>query len=67
MIVPLVMTRVKKFGNRVCLRINPCQICPFVQIAIDAGQCEIIEVVAAAMYLWNDVLDVKDSQWWSLW
>jgi hypothetical protein len=33
-----------------------------VQITIDAGEREVIEIIAAAMYLRNDVLYVKGGQ-----
>jgi len=41
------------------LRIDPRQIRALVQIAINAGQREIFEFVSSAMYLRNDMLDVK--------
>ena len=29
------------------------------QVAVNAGQCEIIEVITATMNLWDDMLNVK--------
>jgi hypothetical protein len=49
----------KQPRNFVRLRIDPRQIHTFVQIAIDAGKGEVVEVIASAMTPWKDVLDVK--------
>src|ERR1700674_294166 len=62
MVLPLVTWRMKELSDGVCLRIDPRQVCAFVEIAIDARKREVVEIVASAMFLWNDVLDVKNSE-----
>ena len=41
------------------MRINSRQIRSFVQIAIDAGKREILEIVSATMYLWNNMFNMQ--------
>ena len=36
-------SRVKQFGNDTCLRIDSRQVCAFVQIAINAGEGQVVE------------------------
>lgn len=40
-------------------RINPAQISPFVKIAANAGERQIVCAVIAAVLLWHDVLNMK--------
>src|ERR1035441_3858000 len=44
------------------LRVNARQVRSFVQVAVDARQSQVVEVVRAAVNLWDDVLDVKRRQ-----
>lgn len=60
MIVPVVTPRMKEFYDGICLGINPRQVRAFVKITIDARKRQVIKIIAAAMYLGNDVLDVKN-------
>ena len=62
MIVPLVASRMEEFGDFACLRIDPSQVRAFVQVAVNTGERQVIEVVAAPMYLRNYVFDVQDSK-----
>ncbi len=59
MIVPNKTSWVKQFRHCSGSGINSGQVRTFVQVAIDAGQGQVIEVVRAAMNLWDDVFDVK--------
>ena len=52
----------KQLRNFVRLRIDPRQVRTLVQIAIDAGKSKVVEVIASAMSLWNDVFDVQGGQ-----
>ena len=62
MIVPSMKSRVKQFRHCSGSRVNSRQVWTFVQIAIDASQSQIIEVVRAAVNFWDDVLDVKHCE-----
>jgi hypothetical protein len=41
------------------LRVNAGQVRSFVQVAINARQSQVAEIVRAAVDLWDDVLDVE--------
>ena len=41
------------------MRIDPGQVCAFVQIAVDAGKREVLEIISPAVYLRHNVLNVK--------
>jgi hypothetical protein len=62
MIIPVVTPWMKELRQGFRFGIDPCQVSPFVKITIDACEREVIKVIAAAMCLWNDVLNVKSSQ-----
>lgn len=62
MIVPIVTAWMKEFSQGICLGIDPSQVSPFVEIAIDACEREVIDLIVATMYFWDDVLYVKSSQ-----
>ena len=52
----------KQLHDLCCLGVNPGQIRPFVEIAVNAGQRQVIWVVRAAVTSWADGLEVEDSQ-----
>lgn len=56
------MPRVERVLSGHLMRVDPCQISPFVKITIDAREREVIEIIAAAMYLLNYVFYVKRGQ-----
>ena len=62
MLIPPLASRVKQLPYFIGLRIDPCQVSPFVQIAVDASQSKVVEVIAPAVNFWNDVLNVKGGQ-----
>jgi len=62
MLVPFLASGMKQLGNFIRLRIDPCQVSALVQIAINAGESKVIEVIGSAVNLWNDVLDVERRQ-----
>jgi len=62
MIVPIVITWMKELCQGIRFGIDPSQVSSFVKIAIDACEREAIKIIAAALYLWNDVLYVKSGQ-----
>jgi hypothetical protein len=62
MIGPVMPSRMKEFRNRARFWIDASQVRSFMQITIDAGQCQVIEVVASAMNSWDDVFDVKHRE-----
>ena len=47
--------------NQACLWIESCDIWPLVEIAVDTGKSQVIEVVATAMILW--VLKIIQVAW----
>ena len=59
MFVPELPAWAEQFCYLTGLRIDPREVCAFVQIAINAGKSEIVEIVCSAMYFWNDVLNVE--------
>ena len=52
----------KQLRNFVRLWIDPRQVRTLVQIAIDAGESKVFEVVGPAVNPWNDVFDVKGGE-----
>ena len=52
----------EQLRNPLGLRVNAGQVRSFVQVAIDARQSQVIEIVRAAVNLWDDMLDVKGRQ-----
>jgi hypothetical protein len=62
MLVPPVDPRIEEHGDRLAFGIDAGQIRTFVQIAIDAGQREILQPIAAAMFLWPHVLDMQNRE-----
>lgn len=52
----------KQLRNCIRLRIDSGQVSTLVQIAVDAGESEVVEVVGPAVNLRNDVFDVKGRQ-----
>ena len=53
----------EQLRNRLGLRVNASPVRSFVQVAIDAHQYQVVEIVRAAVNLWDDMLDVKGRQW----
>lgn len=55
-------TWVEKLGYLVCNGINAGQISAFMQIAVDAGEGKIANIIATAMLPGNDVLNVEGGK-----
>ena len=62
MVVPVVSPWMKELGDGIRAGVNAREVRAFVKITIDARERQITKVIAAAMYLWNDVLYVKNGQ-----
>ena len=62
MVFPSLMSRVKKRRGPACFGIDPRQIGAFMQITINAGEGQIIQIVSAPMHFWDNVLNVKGRQ-----
>jgi hypothetical protein len=58
MVGPSITPRMKKRGDLPGLRVDSCQVRPFMKIAAVASKCEIINIIGAAMLLRRDVLNV---------
>ena len=52
----------KQIGNRIRFGINTRQVRSLVQIAIDTGKREVVEIISPAVTLRNDVLNVKRGE-----
>jgi len=63
MIFPPLMPRMKQLGDSTSFGIDPREVRTFVKITVNASQSQVIGVVAAAMYPWDNMLDVKSGQW----
>jgi hypothetical protein len=59
MVVPVVTPWMKEFCNSIRFGINSSQVRSLVKITIDARERQVIKVITAAMYLWDNVLNVK--------
>jgi len=62
MIIPVVTPGMKDLCQGVRFGIDPRQVSSFVKVTIDGCKREVIKLIAAAMYLRNDVLYVKSGQ-----
>ena len=60
---PAVAPRMEQFRHSLGLGVNAGQVRSFVQVAINARQSQILQIVRAAMNPWDDVLNVKRRQW----
>lgn len=49
MVIPVLLTRMKKQGHRLGLEIDACEIGAFVAIAVDTGETEVRIIVAAML------------------
>ena len=63
MIFPPLVSWMKQLGDSTSFRIDPREVRTFVKITVNASQSQVIGVVAAAMYPWDNMLDVKSGQW----
>jgi hypothetical protein len=61
-LVPHLAPRMKQFRQLPRFRIIPGHIAPFVQIAVYASQCKIVEIIASAMLPRKNVFDVQSGQ-----
>ena len=52
----------EQLGYATSFGIDSRQVWTLVKIAVNASQGQVVEIVAAAMYPWDDVLDVKGGQ-----
>ncbi len=59
---PYLTTRVEKLCHLARDRINAGQVGALVQIAIDAGESQILSLVTAAVLPWNHVLDLQSGE-----
>jgi hypothetical protein len=59
MIAPVMAAWMKQLCYGVCLGIYPGQVRALVEVTIYACERQVIKVIAAAMYSWNDVLYVN--------
>jgi len=48
--------------HRIRLRINPCEVWPFVQVTIDTRKGKILQIVIATMFSGSDVFNVEASK-----
>ena len=62
MVRPRVATRVEEFRQGACLRIVSSDVAPLVQIAVNTGQREIIQLIVPAVLFRQNVLDVERGQ-----
>ncbi len=62
MILPQLASRMEQFGQLSRFRIKTSYIASFMQIAVDAGQSKVAEVVTSAMFPRKDMLDMQGSQ-----
>jgi len=62
-VFPAVAPRMEQFRDLVRLRVNARQVRTFVEIAVDARQGQVGEVIGAAVRPREDVLDVEHGQW----
>lgn len=58
-IFPALPSRMEKFRDLIRLRINPRQVRSLVEITVNAGQRQIVQIITAAMESRKDVFDVK--------
>ena len=63
MVFPPVPPRMKQFGYLIGLGLDAGQVRSFMEIAIDARQGKIVDVIRATVLLGDDVFDVQGSQW----
>ena len=61
-IFPPLVSRMKQLGDSTSFGIDSSEVRTFVKITVNASQSQVVGVVAAPMYPWDDVLDVKDGQ-----
>jgi hypothetical protein len=57
--IPLLSSWMEQLRHFIRVRINTCQIRTFVQVTIDAGQGKVSQLVRAAVFLGDDVLDMQ--------
>ena len=60
---PCVTPGMKQFRQCPCLQIISSDIAPLVQIAVDAGKGEIVQIIRSAVLSRKNVLDVECGQW----
>ena len=63
MICPLMASRVEELRDEIRVRVDARQIRALMEIAVDAGEGQIVEVIRAAVTSGNNMLDVQRSQW----
>ena len=62
MLAPTVVPRVKQLRNLIRFRIYARQVRTFVQVAVHAGEGQVVEVIRAAMTFGTDVFEVEGGQ-----
>jgi hypothetical protein len=61
-IFPPLYPRVEEWYHLSCIRVDPRQVGPFVEVAVLAGQGQIGEIVGATVLPGNDVLDLEAKE-----
>jgi hypothetical protein len=61
-LLPLLASRIEQFGDTIRFQIDTSKVSTLVEIAVYASKREIIEVISAAVNLWDDVLNVKHGK-----
>jgi hypothetical protein len=59
MIIPFFSSRMEQCGNLLRFRINSGQVWTLVEIAINASESDIVQVIGATVDFRNDMFDVK--------
>jgi hypothetical protein len=62
-IIPVMTSRMEQLGHRLRLRIDARQVGTFMKIAINTRERQVVEIVSAAMFPGDNMLDVEFSQW----
>jgi hypothetical protein len=58
MVFPSVTPWMEQFRNNPSLRVNASKVGSFVQVAINAGESQVVRRIVPAMHLGDDVFDV---------
>jgi hypothetical protein len=62
MLAPSLAAGIEKWRDGVRLGVNPREVASFVQVAIIAGEAQIVLGVGSPMFYWPDVLNVKNRE-----
>ncbi len=59
MIIPFFSSRMEQCSNLLRFRINPRQVWTLVEIAINASESEVVQVIRSTVHFRNDMFDVE--------